>query len=186
MQNVKSEGKRSRPGTWQVAATISGTRAGGRRPAGRLFRRTRRQPGAAARDRRHRQILSTNNANHGGRSQPAARAMHARHRAHKPPPISSSPPIRNRSASANMTTFTLPSAGPWATWKAGDEILAHALDHDANVTPWVLAARDAGPWFATSTADEGLHVRPSTSCVRALCRGRAGGRGLCVECRWHR
>ena len=30
------------------------------------------------------------------------------------------------------------------TWKAGDEIVVTSLDHDANVTPWTLAARDAG------------------------------------------
>ncbi|HWM84726.1 MAG TPA: cysteine desulfurase-like protein [Kofleriaceae bacterium] len=30
------------------------------------------------------------------------------------------------------------------TWRAGDEIVVTQLDHDANVTPWVLAARDAG------------------------------------------
>ena len=29
-------------------------------------------------------------------------------------------------------------------WKAGDRILVSSLDHDANFTPWVLAARDAG------------------------------------------
>ena len=30
------------------------------------------------------------------------------------------------------------------TWKTGDEIVVTSLDHDANVTPWTLAARDAG------------------------------------------
>ena len=30
------------------------------------------------------------------------------------------------------------------TWKAGDEIIVTSLDHDANVSPWTLAARDAG------------------------------------------
>ena len=29
-------------------------------------------------------------------------------------------------------------------WKPGDEVLVTRLDHDANVRPWVLAARDAG------------------------------------------
>ncbi len=30
------------------------------------------------------------------------------------------------------------------TWGAGDEIVVTRLDHDANIRPWVLAARDAG------------------------------------------
>jgi cysteine desulfurase family protein (TIGR01976 family) len=30
------------------------------------------------------------------------------------------------------------------TWRAGDEVVVTQLDHDANVMPWVLAARDAG------------------------------------------
>ena len=30
------------------------------------------------------------------------------------------------------------------TWEPGDEIVVTRLDHDANVTPWVLAAEDAG------------------------------------------
>src|SRR5437667_5049440 len=29
-------------------------------------------------------------------------------------------------------------------WKPGDEVLVTRLDHDANIRPWVLAARDAG------------------------------------------
>ncbi|MBX3439598.1 MAG: cysteine desulfurase-like protein [Planctomycetaceae bacterium] len=46
---------------------------------------------------------------------------------------------------ANMTTMTLAlSRALGKTWSAGDEILLSRLDHDANVTPWVLAARDAG------------------------------------------
>lgn len=46
---------------------------------------------------------------------------------------------------ANMTTLTLAlSRALGRTWKAGDEVMVTRLDHDANVTPWVLAARDAG------------------------------------------
>jgi cysteine desulfurase family protein (TIGR01976 family) len=44
-----------------------------------------------------------------------------------------------------MTTLTFSLSRALArTWRAGDEILVTRLDHDANVTPWVLAARDAG------------------------------------------
>jgi len=46
---------------------------------------------------------------------------------------------------ANMTTLTFALSRALArTWKPGDEILVTRLDHDANFTPWVLAARDAG------------------------------------------
>ncbi|MBM3998230.1 MAG: cysteine desulfurase-like protein [Planctomycetes bacterium] len=45
----------------------------------------------------------------------------------------------------NMTTLTFALSRALArTWKAGDEIIVTQLDHDANYTPWVLAARDAG------------------------------------------
>ena len=45
----------------------------------------------------------------------------------------------------NMTTLTFALSRALATdWKPGDELLVTRLDHDANVTPWILAARDAG------------------------------------------
>jgi cysteine desulfurase family protein (TIGR01976 family) len=45
----------------------------------------------------------------------------------------------------NMTTLTLGLSRAFGkTLRPGEEILVTRLDHDANVTPWVLAARDAG------------------------------------------
>jgi len=45
----------------------------------------------------------------------------------------------------NMTTLTLAlSRAIGRTWRPGDEVLVTRSDHDANVTPWVLAARDVG------------------------------------------
>jgi len=45
----------------------------------------------------------------------------------------------------NMTSLTFAMSRALSrTWKAGDEIIVTRLDHDANVTPWTLAARDAG------------------------------------------
>jgi cysteine desulfurase family protein (TIGR01976 family) len=45
----------------------------------------------------------------------------------------------------NMTSLTLSFSRALArTWRPGDEILVSNLDHDANYTPWVLAAKDAG------------------------------------------
>ena len=45
----------------------------------------------------------------------------------------------------NMTTITMALARAIAqTWRAGDEVIVTRLDHDANVAPWILAARDKG------------------------------------------
>ena len=45
----------------------------------------------------------------------------------------------------NMTSLTLSvSRALGATWKPGDNIVVTRLDHDGDVWPWVLAARDAG------------------------------------------
>ena len=45
----------------------------------------------------------------------------------------------------NMTSLTLSvSRALGATWTIGDNIVVTRLDHDANVWPWVIAARDAG------------------------------------------
>lgn len=45
----------------------------------------------------------------------------------------------------NMTTLTFALSRALArSWQPGDEIIVTQLDHDANVTPWKLAARDAG------------------------------------------
>jgi cysteine desulfurase family protein (TIGR01976 family) len=46
---------------------------------------------------------------------------------------------------ANMTSLTFALSRALArTWNAGDEIIVSRLEHDANVSPWVLAAEDAG------------------------------------------
>ena len=45
----------------------------------------------------------------------------------------------------NMTTLTLSlSRALGRTWSPGDEVIVSRLGHDANFTPWVLAAADAG------------------------------------------
>lgn len=45
----------------------------------------------------------------------------------------------------NMTSLTFQfSRAISQTWQPGDEIVVTRLDHDANVSPWVLAARDRG------------------------------------------
>ncbi len=46
---------------------------------------------------------------------------------------------------ANMTTLTFAfSRALAANWHRGDEVIVTDLDHDANVTPWIMAARDRG------------------------------------------
>jgi cysteine desulfurase family protein (TIGR01976 family) len=45
----------------------------------------------------------------------------------------------------NMTSITLAVSRALArTWGEGDEIVVTRLDHDANVWPWVMAARESG------------------------------------------
>lgn len=45
----------------------------------------------------------------------------------------------------NMTSLTFALSRALAkTWKPNDEIVVTMLDHDANFTPWVMAAHDAG------------------------------------------
>lgn len=45
----------------------------------------------------------------------------------------------------NMTSLTFTISRALAqTWRLGDEIIVSRLDHDANVSPWVLAAQSAG------------------------------------------
>jgi cysteine desulfurase family protein (TIGR01976 family) len=59
---------------------------------------------------------------------------------------------------ANMTTLTFHLARQLArTWRAGDEVVVTASDHDANVMPWTIAARDAGCTVRT------IGVRPDTT-----------------------
>ncbi len=45
----------------------------------------------------------------------------------------------------NMTSLTFAVSRALAQdWQAGDEIVLSRLDHDANISPWLLAARDRG------------------------------------------
>jgi cysteine desulfurase family protein (TIGR01976 family) len=45
----------------------------------------------------------------------------------------------------NMTSLTLQISRALAQeWQPGDEVMVTSLDHDANFSPWVLAARDRG------------------------------------------
>lgn len=76
----------------------------------------------------------------------------------------------------NMTSLTLALSRALARqWGPGDEVLVTRLDHDANVTPWCLAARDAGatvrhveirPDDCTLDLDDlARKITPKTRCV---------------------
>src|SRR6266498_2280354 len=45
----------------------------------------------------------------------------------------------------NMTTITYALARALSkTWNVGDEVVVSRLDHDANIRPWITAAKSAG------------------------------------------
>ena len=70
---------------------------------------------------------------------------------------------------ANMTTITLGlSRALGRTWQAGDELIVSRLDHDANVTPWVLAARDSGATVHYIDLQESDHTLDLDSYKRCL------------------
>ncbi|HWG44793.1 MAG TPA: cysteine desulfurase-like protein [Gemmataceae bacterium] len=90
--------------------------------------------------------LTTCNANHGGvftTSRESDALLHDAHQAAAD--LLNAPSADEIVFGANMTTLTLHLSRAFGrTLKPGDEILVTRLDHDANVSPWVLAARDAG------------------------------------------
>jgi selenocysteine lyase/cysteine desulfurase len=62
----------------------------------------------------------------------------------------------------NMTTLTYRMAAALAdTWRAGDEVIVSKLDHDANVRPWVQAARRAGAVVRWAEPDPGTGELPA-------------------------
>ena len=86
---------------------------------------------------------------------------------------------------ANMTTLTFALSRALAqTWNRGDEIMVSRLDHDANFTPWVLAARDAGvvvryigirPDCTLDIDDLRRQLSPRTRLVAVGCASNAVG-----------
>jgi len=62
----------------------------------------------------------------------------------------------------NMTSLTLAfSRALGRTWGPGDEIVVSRLDHDANISPWLIAADRAGATirFADFDPDDGCRLR---------------------------
>jgi cysteine desulfurase family protein (TIGR01976 family) len=95
--------------------------------------------------------LTTCNANHGGlfaTSRESDRVLQAAHEAAAD--LLNAPAAEEVIFGPNMTTLTFHLSRSLArTWRPGDEVLVTRLDHDANVTPWALAARDAGATLRT-------------------------------------
>lgn len=86
---------------------------------------------------------------------------------------------------ANMTSLTFALSRALAqTWNRGDEIIVSRLDHDADFTPWVLAARDAGvnvkmidvrPDCTLDLEDLRTKLSPRTRLVAVGCASNAVG-----------
>ncbi len=89
--------------------------------------------------------LQTCNANHGGLFATSQESDFILEQAHLAlADLLNAPSPDEIIFGANMTTLTFHlSRALTRTWKPGDEIVVTRLDHDANVSPWTLAARDA-------------------------------------------
>ncbi len=98
---------------------------------------------------------------------------------------------------ANMTSLTFAlSRSISQNWSPGDEIVLSRLEHDANFTPWVLAARDRGVEVKTIDVDPSdctlrleqyrEKITPRTKLVAVGCASNAVGTVNPVEqiCKW--
>jgi cysteine desulfurase family protein (TIGR01976 family) len=92
------------------------------------------------------EYFTTCNANHGGpftTSRASDRILRQAHEAVAD--LLNAPAPEEVVFGPNMTTLTLSLSRSFGrTLKPGDRVLLTRMDHDANVQPWVLAARDAG------------------------------------------
>jgi cysteine desulfurase family protein (TIGR01976 family) len=131
--------------------------------------------------------LTTCNANHGGSfatSRESDRITQNAHQAMADMLNASGP--EEIVFGQNMTSLTFHLSRSLAkTWKSGDEVLVTRMDHDANVRPWVLAARDAGatvhfvgihPEDCTLDLDDlQRQLGPRTKLVAVTCASNAVG-----------
>jgi cysteine desulfurase family protein (TIGR01976 family) len=92
------------------------------------------------------QYLLRDNANHGGAFPTSRRSDAMLEEAHQ----AMADMLGAASSSEivfgpNMTTLTMGLSRALAHWvKPGDDVIVTRLDHDANISPWMLLARDAG------------------------------------------
>lgn len=69
---------------------------------------------------------------------------------------------------ANMTSLTFNiSRAISRTWQENDEIVVSALDHDANISPWVIAAKERGCTIRQLDIDEScnLSIKALKNCI---------------------
>lgn len=90
--------------------------------------------------------LTNHNANHGGLFATSVESDQVLEQAHSVVAEFVGADDRDTiSFGANMTSLTFALSRALAqTWSQGDRIVLSRLEHDANFTPWRLAARDAG------------------------------------------
>jgi cysteine desulfurase family protein (TIGR01976 family) len=90
--------------------------------------------------------LVTKNANHGGAfATSAATDVVAQEARQAMADFLAAPDQNDIVFGPNMTTLTFAISRSLAReWNPGDEIIVTRLDHDANVSPWVLAAEERG------------------------------------------
>jgi cysteine desulfurase family protein (TIGR01976 family) len=86
------------------------------------------------------------NANHGGQFSTSIESDHLLHDAHQAHAEFVGASDGDEVAfGQNMTSLTFAfSRALGRTWSSSDEVIVTALDHDANITPWVVAAQEAG------------------------------------------
>ena len=144
--------------------------------------------------------LSHHNANHDGQFATSRESDQVLHEAHEAVAQMLNAPSGDCIAfGPNMTTLTFALSRALArTWQPGDEIAVTRLEHDANFTPWVLAARDAGAtvrYVEINTADCTLNlddfrskINEKTKLVAVGCASNAVGTVNPVKeiCRWAR
>jgi cysteine desulfurase family protein (TIGR01976 family) len=69
----------------------------------------------------------------------------------------------------NMTSITFAvSRALGRSWRPGDVVVVTSLDHDANFTPWVLAARDAGVEVRVAEFDTATGELPTEAIAAVL------------------
>ena len=92
------------------------------------------------------QYLVRDNANHGGAFCTSRRSDAMLEEAHQAMADMLGASSRNEVAfGANMTTHTMALSRALAHWvKPRDEVIVTRLDHDGNISPWMLLARDTG------------------------------------------
>jgi len=92
------------------------------------------------------QYLVRDNANHGGAFSTSRRSDAMLEEAHQAMADMLGAATRNEIVfGPNMTTLTMGLSRALARWvNPGDEVIVTRMDHDANISPWMLLARDSG------------------------------------------